>query len=664
MTEYGVKVKYQVSGAEAAVNSAEQIVDKLDEIVQSVNRVNDKLDEMGKTGSEGFDEIGAGAEGSALQVAALGSIIEKVAKITVGVAKKVAEVFSEIMSQSIEYASALEESANVVEVSFGDQADAVKAWSKTTLDAYGLNEKTAMQYAGTMGAILKSSGVAESAVANMSTALVDLAGDVASLHNLSSDEAFQKIRAGITGETEPLKQLGVYMNEANLKAYALSKGITTAYKSMSEADKVLLRYAYIMEQTAVAQGDYTRTREGYANSLRTLQETWTELIGSIAGAKDADGVSLLDRIAEIIGRITEMLRSEAATDIINKIREFALKLVNVLDKVLDVIGWIIEDWDFWGPAIEKTAKGISILSLSFGNILAPIGLAIKGVQDLSDENENFITAAVASANVAGAFITNHVRDVVDFIFDMINGIANSFIDVANFLANVFRDPLGAAARLFADFADNVLQVIGGIAGAIDGIFGSHLKDSVMGWSSNLRDWAEKQGNGNYEQVIKRLDLNTSALGWKRLDYDDVYAETVKKVGPALEFDNLWSGLDYLFSDKQNGLLEKLKKGNTAAYGDTDAILDLISGISDDTGAIKNNTADNSSELAALRELAEQAAATRIANITISAPVSSSVTMNGSGETDIDGFINRFTEALSEGLNSSFTSSITLFEEAF
>lgn len=663
MTEYGVKVKYQVSGAEAAVNSADRIVDKLDEVLNSVNRVNDKLGDMGTTGSEGFDEIGAGAEGSALQVAALGSIIEKVAKITVGVAKKLGEAFTEIMSQSIEYASALEESANVVDVTFGKQSDAVKDWSRTTREAYGINEKDAMTYVGTMGSILKASGVADNAIVEMSENLINLSGDLASFKNLDVESAFDKIRAGMVGQSRGLIDIGIQMNEATLKAYALEKGLSVAYDKMSASDQMLVRYAWLMENTADAHGDYGRTSEGYANGLRTLQKTWEELIGSIASAKDADGVSLLDRIAEIIGRITEMLRSEAATDIINKIREFALKLVNVLDKVLDVIGWIIEDWDFWGPAIEKTAKGISILSFSFGNILAPIGLAIKGVQDLSDQNENFVTATVGSLAVVGAFIVNSVRGVVDSILDMIDGLVNPVIDFANFLANVFRDPLGAAARLFADFADDVLQLIGGIAGAIDDVFGSHLKDSVMGWSSDLRNWAEKQSNGKYEQVIKRLDLSTSAFGWNRADYSDVYDKTVKTVGPMLDIDNIFAGLDYLFSNKQFDKLKK-KKDGTDDYGDTDAILALISGISDDTGAIKNNTADNSSELAALRELAEQAAATRIANITISAPVSSSVTMNGSGETDIDGFINRFTEALSEGLNSSFTSSITLFEEAF
>lgn len=687
MTEYGVKVKYQVSGAEAAVNSAEQIVDKLDEIVQSVNRVNDKLDEMGKTGEEGFENVGEGAEGSALQVAALVSIIEKVAQVTAGVIRKLGEAFSEIMSQSIEYASALEESANVVEVTFGKQSDAVKDWSKNTREAYGINEKDAMTYVGTMGSILKASGVADNAIVEMSENLVNLAGDLASFKNLDVESAFSKIQAGIIGQTRGLTELGYRMSEANLNAYAMAKGLSTTYDKMSDADQILLRYAYLLDNTADAHGDYERTSEGYANGLRTLQKTWEELIGTIASAKDADGVSILDRIAEIIGRITDMLRSEAATDIINKIRKHVFRLLDALERVVGFVELVIDKWDEWGGVIEFVAGAIlvgvaALAALSVGiiavnvaslavkatmegintiitiitahpiialisAIIAVILIVIKVVQELTDRNESFFGALMGSLSVAGTFIINTVRGVVDFVFDIIDGLVNQFIDVANFIANVFRDPLGAAARLFADFADDVLGVLGALAGVIDSMFGSNLKGTVMGWTSGLRDWANKQGNGQYEQVVKRIDLSTSALGWDRWSYADAYNDGV----------DMWE--DWFSTEKTPGEDKELKP-----YGSTDAILDMISGISDDTGAIKNNTADNSSELAALRELAEQAAATRIANITISAPVSSSVTMNGSGETDIDGFINRFTEALSEGLNSSFTSSITLFEEAF
>ena len=135
----------------------------------------------------------------------------------------------------IDYASDLAEVQNVVDVTFGSATEAVNSWSKECLAAYGMNEVSAKRYAGTLGAMLKSSGLAGDAIVDMSKDMVGLAGDMASFYNLDLETAFEKIRSGISGETEPLKQLGINMSVANLEAYALSQGIKTAYKEMYQA---------------------------------------------------------------------------------------------------------------------------------------------------------------------------------------------------------------------------------------------------------------------------------------------------------------------------------------------------------------------------------------------------------------------------------------------
>lgn len=139
----------------------------------------------------------------------------------------------------IDYASDLAEVQNVVDVTFGSATEAINSWSKECLAAYGMNEVSAKRYAGTIGAMLKSSGLAGDAIVDMSKDMVGLAGDMASFYNLDLETAFEKIRSGISGETEPLKQLGINMSVANLEAYALSQGITTAYNEMSQAEQVM-----------------------------------------------------------------------------------------------------------------------------------------------------------------------------------------------------------------------------------------------------------------------------------------------------------------------------------------------------------------------------------------------------------------------------------------
>lgn len=198
------------------------------------------------------------------------SMADRVVK-TIGLtisAGAIARGLVSIGKAGVEAASDLEEVQNVVDVTFGDSAAQVNSWAKAAKNSYGLSEKAAKQYTGTMGAMLKSMGLADDKVLQMSTSLTGLAADFASFYNLASEEAFEKIRAGISGETEPLKQLGINMSVANLEAYALSQGIDKSYNSMTQAEQALLRYNYLLSVSADAQGDFARTSDSYANASR------------------------------------------------------------------------------------------------------------------------------------------------------------------------------------------------------------------------------------------------------------------------------------------------------------------------------------------------------------------------------------------------------------
>ena len=160
--------------------------------------------------------------------------------------KAIADTIINITKRSVELASDLQEVQNVVDVTFGDGADTINKWAKGASTAFGITELSALQYTGTMGAMLKSMGLSGDAVRQMSTDLTGLAGDFASFFNITSDEAFAKIRSGISGETEPLKQLGINMSVANMEAYAMAQGIDKAYSSMTQAEQATLRYNYLL----------------------------------------------------------------------------------------------------------------------------------------------------------------------------------------------------------------------------------------------------------------------------------------------------------------------------------------------------------------------------------------------------------------------------------
>lgn len=108
------------------------------------------------------------------------------------------------IDESIGLASDLVETQNVVGVTFEDSASTINKWAQEALNAYGITETKAKQYSSTLGAMLKSMGVADDQVLQMSMDMAGLAADMASFYNLDHDTAFEKIRSGISGETEPL----------------------------------------------------------------------------------------------------------------------------------------------------------------------------------------------------------------------------------------------------------------------------------------------------------------------------------------------------------------------------------------------------------------------------------------------------------------------------
>lgn len=200
----------------------------------------------------------------------------------------------------VDAASDLQEVQNVVDTTFGSMSGQIDKFAKNAITKVGLSELAAKQYSGTMGAMLKSMGLTTEKTVEMSMALTELAGDLASFYNLSADDAFAKIRAGISGETEPLKQLGINMSIANLEAYALSQGVKKAYRSMSQSEQALLRYNYLMSVTGDAQGDFSRTSGSWANQTRILAERFNQL-------KAALGQGLIQALTPVLVVINQLM---------------------------------------------------------------------------------------------------------------------------------------------------------------------------------------------------------------------------------------------------------------------------------------------------------------------------------------------------------------------
>ena len=169
------------------------------------------------------------------------------------------------------------ESDNLFETSLGNMADSVRSWSDEVGDALGLDAVAMRKNTGVIYNMTTSMGLAEENALKMSKGISLLTEDMASFYNLNSTEAFNKLRAGLTGETEPLKALGILVDENTIKQVAYQHGIAQTGAELTQQQKVLARYVAILKQTGNAQGDLARTINAPANQLRILKNQVAQL---------------------------------------------------------------------------------------------------------------------------------------------------------------------------------------------------------------------------------------------------------------------------------------------------------------------------------------------------------------------------------------------------
>jgi hypothetical protein len=199
----------------------------------------------------------------------LGSAVKKIG-LLIGGAFAVGKLV-QFGKECVELGSDLTEVQNVVDVTFTTMSDKVNEFAKNAMTSAGLSETMAKRYVGTFGAMSKSFGFSEAQAYDMSTALTQLTGDVASFYNISQDLAYIKLKSVFTGETETLKDLGVVMTQSALDQYALANGYCKTTSAMTEQEKVALRFAFVQEQLSAASGDFIRTSDSWANQVRVMQ---------------------------------------------------------------------------------------------------------------------------------------------------------------------------------------------------------------------------------------------------------------------------------------------------------------------------------------------------------------------------------------------------------
>src|SRR5665647_299148 len=295
---------------------------------------------------------------------------------------------------AVKLASDLAESMNKIDVAFKGSAEEVKAWSNTTLKTYGIAKGTSLDMAALFGDMGSAMGQTPAEAAKMSTSLVGLAGDLASFKNIGIDQASDALKGIFTGEGESLKSLGVIMLDTTLEAYALATGHKTAWKEMDQAEKVAVRYAYVMNATKNSQGDFANTSEGTANQMRIFGETMKELGANM-------GQYILPVITPLIAKLSEM--AKAFGDLSPATQKTILVIAGiaaVIGPVLALVGSITTVVGGLTLAFATVSGAIAILTT--GAVVATP--AIAGVSAASGTLAGVFTALMGPIGIAIAAI--------------------------------------------------------------------------------------------------------------------------------------------------------------------------------------------------------------------------------------------------------------------
>lgn len=292
-------------------------------------------------------------------------------------------------------ASDLEEAQTKVQAVFKDSAADAFAFAEGTAERIGFAESAALEALGTFGNFLTSSGLATDQALEYSTALTTLAGDLASFNNIAIDDAFVKLRAGLAGEIEPLRAIGISVTEVEVKARALELGLVNLGEEVSQQARLQARYSLIMEKSANAQGDFARTADNLANQQRILKAQFEDVLTTVGAPLVSPLLSILQTAVPLAGE---------AADAFGRIVGVVLPALEAL-----LTGA--------APAVEGLLEGIADAAEAAG----------PGLEDLGESAGEIIGALLPLVEVV-ALLIGGLGESVSIVGDFVDG--NGFLIVA------------------------------------------------------------------------------------------------------------------------------------------------------------------------------------------------------------------------------------------
>ena len=415
----------------------------------------------------------------------LGSVVKKIG-VLIGGAFAIGKL-AQFGKECVELGSNLSEVQNVVDVTFTTMSDKVNEFAKNAMTSAGLSETMAKQYVGTFGAMSKSFGFSEQQAYDMSTALTQLTGDVASFYNISQDLAYIKLKSVFTGETETLKDLGVVMTQSALDQYALANGYGKTTSAMTEQEKVALRLAFVQKQLSAASGDFIRTSDSWANQVRVMQLQLQSLKATV-------GQGLINLFTPVL-KVINILLGKLAT------------LANAFKSFTELI-------------TGKKSSGQTGAS----------GAGLAGTDAIADTADQYGEAADNAEKLAGA--TNDTADTTKKATKAAKGYLSPLDEINNYSTDKSTDSSSKAPSATGGLLDQMKDVV------------QNVDYGKLAEGETVLDKMSKP----LKKIIDRFKQLAKLIAkgfWDGLgDYEPIF-DGIKK-----DLDSIWKSLKDIFTDSE------------------------------------------------------------------------------------------------------------------
>jgi hypothetical protein len=559
--------------------------------------------------------------------AGMGQFSGQLKKLAVGIgAAFSAAAVMNFAKQSVMASSNMEESLSKVAVVFGQGSAEVEEFGRNAAVNLGISNQAALEAAGTYGNLFQAFGLGQGESQKMSTSLVQLASDMASFNNTSVDDAILALRSGLSGETEPLKRFGVALSEVRLKEEAMRMGlIKTMSGTLPVAAKSQAAYALIMRDTALAQGDYARTAEGTANTMKTLQARFEDAKVAIGDALMPAFRGLLEILnllipvltatGKFLKQNTDAIKAFAGVVVVAyagmKLYRGILILTAIAKNTYQVATVLMRRGQLATIASTNTLAA-SMLRLKaimranvIGIVITAVALLAAGIVTLWKRSETFRNVVINVAKVAlNAFasIIPMVGKVYEVIMKVVTGPLRALLTVLSKLPGV-----GKFAKAGLEIMNKGLDGISGFAqGAANKakILAANL-DNVGNAATKATDKvnkATKGGTGGATGTTTGGAVDQKALDkikkYKK-DVQDIYKDMREVAAEANEkMLEAAADRDEKIADANERYLERVADANKAyAEAEADAKTDNAKRLIDITKDYNKKTAELAKDLA-------------------------------------------------------------------